>query len=64
MSDYQAVKKLLEAERRRRATFYRYRPVERGAMDKEIADGLAALERLRVAAEWKAAGKWWQQKFD
>ena len=64
MSDYVIVKKLLEAERRRRAVFYRYRPVERGAMDKEIADGLAALERLRVRAEWKAVGRWWTDKFD
>ena len=64
MSDYQTVKKLLEAERRRRAVAYRYRPSERGAMDKEMADGLAALQRLRVKGEWKTVGKWWQEKFD
>ena len=33
-------------------------------MDKEIADGLAALERLRVRAEWRDVGKFWQDKFD
>ena len=64
MSDYQVVKKLLEAERRRLKTFYRYRPSERGAMDKKMADGLAALQRLRVEGEWKAAGQFWQDKFD
>jgi hypothetical protein len=64
MSDYQIVKKLLEAERRRLKMFYRYRPSERGAMDKKMADGLAALQRLRVEGEWKAAGQFWQDKFD
>jgi hypothetical protein len=64
MSDYQVVKKLLEAERRRREGVYRFRPMERGAAMKEIGDALGALERMKKAGEWKTVGKWWQEKFD
>ena len=63
MSDYQIVRRILLSERRRRATYYRYRPTERAAMDKEMADALAALERLRQRAEWGDVGKFWQDKF-
>ncbi len=63
-NDYQAIKKVLLAERQRRATFYRYRPAERGAMDKEVADALAALDRMKKASEWKQVGSWWTDKFD
>jgi len=64
MSDYQIVRNFIAEEERRRVAYYRYRPMERGPAMRRVADVRAALERLRVKAEWKAAGKWWQQKFD
>ena len=64
MSDYAIVRRLLLAEQRRRDVYYRYRPFERAPAMREIADGLAALERLRRASEWAAARRWWQDKFD
>lgn len=64
MSDYQAVRQLLIGEKRRREAFYRYRPNERAQAMKEIADALAALERLKKAADWKDVAKFWQEKFD
>lgn len=64
MSDYLLLRRLLTAEQRRRTAYYRYRPTERQPAMTEIADAMAALERLRKAAEWKAADRWWQDKFD
>lgn len=64
MSDYQIVRQLLIGEKRRREAFYRYRPFERAPAMKEIADALAALDRLKKSADWKDVGNWWQQKFD
>lgn len=64
MSDYHTVRALLTAEQRRRASFYRYKPRERQAAMQEVADALAALDRLRRAAEWKGVAKFWQDKFD
>ena len=64
MSDYQIVRRLLLAEQRRREGACRYRPMERGQAMQEIVGGLAALERLRVRAEWNGIGKFWQDKFD
>ncbi|MGB5051873.1 MAG: hypothetical protein WBO46_23195 [Caldilineaceae bacterium] len=63
-NDYQRVRAILLQEQRRRAAAYRYRPYERAGQMKEIADALAALDRLRKAAEWKAVDRWWQDKFD
>ena len=60
----QTLRRLLTAEQRRRAAYYKYRPTERAGAMSEIADALAALERLRVASEWKGVGRWWQEKFD
>lgn len=62
--EYQTVRKILIAEQRRRAAAYRYRPHERAPAQQEIADALAALDRLRKAAEWTSVGKFWQDKFD
>lgn len=64
MSDYQAVHGVLLAEQRRREGFYRCRPYERGPAMAEIAQALAALDRMKKAAEWKAVGRWWTEKFD
>jgi len=64
MSDYHTVRSLLIAEQRRRNAFYRYKPHQRQAAMQEVADALAALDRLHRAAEWKKVGQWWQQKFD
>ncbi len=68
MSDYQRVRAILTAEQRRRKAAYRYRPYERAPAMAEIADALAALDRMRRAAEWngvgKAAARFWQDKFD
>ena len=68
MNEYHTIHKVLTAEQRRRRAFYRFRPSERAAAMKEVADALAALERLRRAAEWKSVGKtaaaFWQDKFD
>ena len=64
MSDYQIVRQLLIGEKRRREAFYRYRPFERAPAMKEIADALAALERMKKSAEWKGVEKWWTDKFD
>lgn len=64
MSDYQIVRRILDREGERRKGYYRYRPAERGPAMAEIAGGLAALERMRRAAEWKGVGKWWTEKFD
>jgi hypothetical protein len=63
-NEYETLRKILRAEQRRREGVYRFRPAERGPAMAEIAEGLAALERLRKAGEWKAAGKWWTEKFD
>ncbi len=63
-NEYQTLRRLLTAEQRRRAAYYRYRPTERAGAMSEIADALAALERLRAASEWKGVGRWWQEKFD
>lgn len=64
MSDYNAVRKILLAEQRRRVAYYRYRPTERAPALAEIAGAMAALERLRKRAEWGEVGKWWQDKFE
>lgn len=64
MSDYNTVRSLLIAEQRRRATHYRYKPHQRQAAIQEVTDALAALDRLRKAAEWKGVAKFWQDKFD
>lgn len=64
MSDYQIVRTFLLAEEDRRKGYYKYRLQERGAAMAKVAGALAALERLRVAAEWRAVGKWWTDKFD
>ena len=64
MSDYRTVRRFIESEERRRAAFYRYRLRERGPAMQQVADALAALERLRVKAEWGDVGKFWQDKFD
>jgi len=64
VNDYQIVRRILLSEQRRREGVYRYRPTERAAAMKEIADGLAALERMRKASEWKQVGTWWTDKFD
>ncbi len=64
MSDHQTIRAILLAEQRRRAAAYRYRPHERAQAQAEIADALAALDRLRKAAEWRGVAKFWQDKFD
>lgn len=64
MSDYNTVRRLLIAEQRRRKTFYQYKPHQRQAAMQEVTDALAALDRLRKAAEWKKVDRWWQDKFD
>ena len=68
MNEYHTIRKVLASEQRRRRAFYRYRPTERAAAMKEVADALAALDRMRRAAEWKSVGKaasrFWQDKFD
>jgi hypothetical protein len=64
LNDYQTLRRLLTAEQRRRAAYYKYRPTERAGAMAEIADALAALERLRAASEWKGVAKFWQEKFD
>ncbi len=63
-NEYHTLRRLLTAEQRRRAAYYKYRPQERAGAMSEIADALAALDRLRVAADWGKAGKFWQDKFD
>lgn len=64
MSDYQIVRQLLITEKRRREAFYRYRPFVRAPAMKEIADALAALDRLKKSADWKGVAQFWQNKFD
>ena len=63
MSDYQIVRRILLAEQRRRAAYYRYRPLERPAAMSEIGEGLAALDRMKRASEWNGLAKYWQDKF-
>ncbi len=64
MNDYQTLRKILLAEQRRRVAYYRFRPTERGPAMAEIADGLAALERMKKKGEWGEVGRWWQEKYD
>jgi len=68
MNDYRMIRAILTAEQCRRAAAYRYHPHERAPAMQEVADALAALDRLHRAAEWKsvggAVGKFWQDKFD
>jgi hypothetical protein len=68
MRDFQALRKVLQAEQRRRAACYRFRPHERQKAMAEIAQSLAALDRLekeeRRSAQWKAVGRWWTEKYD
>lgn len=63
-NEYTTLRRLLTAEQRRRAAYYKYRPTERAGAMAEIADALAALERLRVASDWGKVGKFWTDKFD
>ncbi len=64
MNDYQAVRKILLAEQRRRVAYYRFRPTERGPAMKEIADGLAALDRLKRSGDWAGVARHWTEKFE
>lgn len=64
MSDYQIVRDFINEEERRRAGFYRYRPAERAAAMRRVADVKAALERMKKASEWNGLARYWQGKFD
>lgn len=68
MTDYTLLRRLLTAEQRRRANHYRYRPKQRAGKMREIADALAALDRLAGRAQPQPLAPeppgFWQDKFD
>jgi len=63
--EYRTIRQILIAEHQRRQRVYRFRPYERAGKIAEVANALAALERLaQPPARPSQPTVFWQDKFD